>query len=283
MSRDRQVIHSVRNRGVRSRSALTGRRIRAIVLFAAAAILAPNSANAQINPAGAKINFREPIRAYQDVAARNRVFHVESQLMAEAPAIASRALERLHANIDLVLAMYPEHSRPNLSGVRFFLLYGPLARGGGRDNGLEYFRPQQTKHVDHLDLRWDNSIVVYCAENYLTISDLWAAKSVTHEFAHAYHLQQWPEEQPAILDAYNAAMERGLYRQVRNDTGEVLPEAYATVNQLEYFAELSCMYFVGCNYQPSNRRELMLYDATGYAMIETMWKVRRQLPPKSRR
>jgi hypothetical protein len=42
-----------------------------------------------------------------------------------------------------------------------------------------------------------------------------------------------------------------------------LPEAYATVNQLEYFAELSSMYFVGCNYQPSNRRELMLYDPTG--------------------
>lgn len=41
---------------------------------------------------------------------------------------------------------------------------------------------------------------------------------------------------------------------------------------LEYFAELSCMYFVGCNYQPFNRKQLKDYDPVGYAMIQQMWK-----------
>ena len=30
-------------------------------------------------------------------------------------------------------------------------------------------------------------------------------------------------------------------------------KAYAATNHLEYFAELSCMYFVGCNYEPFDR------------------------------
>ena len=47
---------------------------------------------------------------------------------------------------------------------------------------------------------------------------------------------------------------------------------YALTNQLEFFAELSCMYFIKCNYEPSDRRQLKAYDPVGYAMIRKMWK-----------
>ena len=54
----------------------------------------------------------------------------------------------------------------------------------------------------------------------------------------------------------------------------VMMTAYATVNQLEYFAEVSAMYFVGGNYFPYDRDGLRVYDPKGVAMVELLWKVR---------
>ena len=68
-------------------------------------------------------------------------------------------------------------------------------------------------------------------------------------------------------------MKRRLYHQVKDVDGKTLDAAYATTNQLEYFAELTCMYFTGCNYKPFNRSELKQYDPPGYAMVERFWRV----------
>ena len=125
-----------------------------------------------------------------------------------------------------------------------------------------------------LDPHWKDVIVIYCAQNYLDISDLWALKALFHEFAHAYQLQQWPEKQPDIMKAWEHARKQHLYQNVLDrETRKTLPSAYALTNQLEFFAELSCMYFVKCNYEPANREQLKEYDSVGYAMIRKMWKV----------
>jgi dipeptidyl-peptidase-4 len=118
-------------------------------------------------------------------------------------------------------------------------------------------------------------VVIYSAANYARISDFWALKVLVHEFAHAQQLEHWPENQPDIVQAFEHAAVQGLYKGVKDDKGKVLDKAYAAVNQLEYFAELSCMYFVGCNYQPFDRKELEKYDPDGYAMVETMWGVKK--------
>ncbi len=116
-------------------------------------------------------------------------------------------------------------------------------------------------------------IVVFNADNYLKLNDLWALKAVLHEMAHAYQLEQWPEKEPAILSAWENAMQDKLYHNVKDDKGRVLKAAYATRNQLEYFAELSCTFFARCNYHPFDRAELNSYDATGYEMIRRQWKI----------
>ena len=46
---------------------------------------------------------------------------------------------------------------------------------------------------------------------------------------------------------------------------------YAAQNHLEYFAELTAMYFVGANYFPRDRAGLKAYDPAGYALVETLW------------
>ena len=233
--------------------------------------LAPYVAAQRQNTDNELVNFRDPPRVYEEVKLGQRSIHLERQLIADAPAIGQQAALRLNANIDQALRLLPREARPKLEKLPWYLLYGPTAANGGRDNGLAYFQRDAPEHHALLDEKWGSTIVVYCAPNYRQLSDFWALKSVLHELAHAYQLEQWPEKQPEILEAWQAAMDQGLHHGVQNDKGELLDKSYAATNQLEYFAELSCMYFIGCNYRPSNRHELNVYDPGGFTMIERMW------------
>jgi hypothetical protein len=226
-------------------------------------------------PAQKKIDYSKPAREYKTVHLDKWTVMVEKQLLSEAPDIARQAQLRLKLNLAKMLALLPAPSRARLMKLPIYLLYGPKAKGGGRDNGGEYFQKEAPKHNKNLDPRWHSCVVIYCAENYAKISDLWALKVLVHEFAHAYQLEQWPENQPDILRAWDNAMKNNLYRNVTNREGKSIPKAYALVNQLEYFAELSCMYFFQCDYQPFDRKELKSYDPQGYAMIREMWKAKK--------
>ena len=106
---------------------------------------------------------------------------------------------------------------------------------------------------------------------------------LAHEFAHAYQLEQWPENEPTIFDTWEHAMQLKLYRNVKDENGEVLEQGYAAVNQLEYFAELSMVYFVGGYYTPFHRDELKSYDVQGYEMIQKMWGAAGDRRPPARK
>jgi hypothetical protein len=229
------------------------------------------------------VNFREPARTYQTVQLGQWTVMVEQQLQADEPDLAKRALARLESKLGVMLAALPTSARPRLEKLPIFLMYGPKATGGGKDNGAEYFQRNAPEHHKLLDPRWKSCVVIYCAKNYVQQSELWSVKLLVHEFAHAHHMEQWPEKQPDILQAWNHAVECGLYRQEKDEKGKIFNPGYATTNQLEYFAELSCMYFVGCNYPPVNREELKAYDPVGYNMVEKMWGVREAAPPADAR
>jgi hypothetical protein len=92
--------------------------------------------------------------------------------------------------------------------------------------------------------------------------------------AHAWHLVNRKPKDPAILGPWEAAVARGLYRNVQDYKGRSIASAYAAQNQLEYFAELSATYFVGINYTPFDRKGLKAYDPTGYEMVEALWGLR---------
>lgn len=226
-------------------------------------------------PAQKQVDYSKPAREYKTIHLDKWTLMVEKQLLADAPDLARQAQLRLKLMLGKMLALLPAPSRARLVKLPIYLMYGPKAKGGGRDNGGEYFQKDAPKHNKNLDPRWRSCVVIYCAENYVKLSDLWALKVFVHEFAHAYHLEQWPEDQPDILRAWDNAMKSGLYRNVADDEGKTIAKAYASVNQLEYFAELSCMYFFKCNYQPFNRKELKAYDPRGYAMIREMWRVKK--------
>lgn len=224
------------------------------------------------------VNFREPERVYQTVKRGKWTIEVEKQLIDEAPAIATKAIRRLEEKLDECYRLLPKPAQPVLKELKLFVMYGPKARGGGYDNGLEYFANNAPKFREHLDERWSRCIVVHCAENYTEISNLWALKSLIHEFGHAHHKENWPEDQPEIMAAWKNAVEKGLHLNVKDEKGKTIPKAYALTNQLEYFAELTAMYFAKCNYAPIDRAALKKYDPVGYAMIQKMWGLSKDDP-----
>lgn len=206
-------------------------------------------------------------------------FEVEKQLLAEAPVVATNAVKRLQENLDRAFQVLPEPAHPVLLELKWFVLYGPKSRGGGYDNGLEYCAKNAPKFRANLDERWSRCIVVYCAENYTRISSVWALKSVLHELGHAHHKENWAENQEDIKAAWQNAVDKNLYRQVKDDNGQVIREAYALANPMEYFAELTAIYFARCNYAPFNRDDLKTYDPAGHAMIQKMWGLSKDDPP----
>jgi hypothetical protein len=102
-----------------------------------------------------------------------------------------------------------------------------------------------------------------------TIDQPWM---VFHELAHAYHDRFLDRgfATPAIVAAYQKAMDAGLYAKVMFWDGRER-DGYARTNPMEYFAELSEAYF-GCNDMfPFVRGELRQYDRQGFEAIEVAW------------
>lgn len=96
---------------------------------------------------------------------------------------------------------------------------------------------------------------------------------VLHELAHAYHDSVIGKDFRPIIDAYNHAVNAGLYREVPKNNGKKSKDAYALKNKSEYFAELSEAYFGENDFYPFNRKQLKEYDIQGYIAIEKAWKI----------
>ena len=95
---------------------------------------------------------------------------------------------------------------------------------------------------------------------------------ILHELAHAYHDQFMADgyQNKPILAAYNHAMAKGLYDKVKDYRGNTV-KAYATTNQMEYFAEATEAYFYRNDFYPFLNAELKEHDPVGYALMVEVW------------
>jgi hypothetical protein len=220
--------------------------------------------------AGAAVDYRSPPRDYVQTSLDDRPVWVERELHEKDPALEKAALARLAENLRNILKVLPAPAADQLKRLPFFLMYGPQATGGGKNNGAAYHRRSAPDRSPRLDPRWRDCIVVYSARNYLQQNDVWAAKLLAHELAHAWHLTRYPERQPDLMSAYRGAMAKGLYDEVAFGDGRK-HKGYAATNHVEYFAELSAIYFVGGNYYPFDRARLKDFDPDGYDVVEKLW------------
>jgi Anthrax toxin lethal factor, N- and C-terminal domain len=84
---------------------------------------------------------------------------------------------------------------------------------------------------------------------------------ILHEIAHAVHDQLLSMENIAVKSAYKQAMERKLLE----------PNTYASTNEAEFFAEMTCAYFDQLYYYPRTKADLKKHDAVTFKLMESTW------------
>lgn len=217
-----------------------------------------------------KIDFRVPARAYFEENGKWKIYTEES-LKDGNKALYASSLAKLKEVLNHTFSVMPANARSELSNLKVFLLWGQASPHGGRKSGMSYIRKGEPANYKHLDKRWEHALIVYSAENLMYLDELWTRKAIFHELAHAWHIVNWPEKHPPIFEAWKNAQTNNKFLNVKDIKGKTIRSAYARSNQLEYFAELSAMYFVGGNYFPFDKRGLKQYDPVGYGMVERLW------------
>ena len=93
---------------------------------------------------------------------------------------------------------------------------------------------------------------------------------ILHELAHAYHDQVLGFDEPRIQEAYDKAMEAGIYDRVLLYNGRKVRH-YAATDHKEYFAEGTEAYFYRNDFYPFVRAELKEHDPVLHDLLEDIW------------
>jgi hypothetical protein len=221
-------------------------------------------------PEKEKVNFRYPTRSYHLVAAPFTIY-VEQPLFEHDKALTQASVDKLQAALNEIFLRLPPSSHEKLKPLKFFVMWGDKSPQGGEKSGMRYVGVNSANRYSLYDTQWKNAIIIYSAENLLYLTDLWTKKALTHELAHAWHLLNRRSDDADIMNSWMNSRSASLYLSVVDLKGKTLAPAYASTNQLEYFAELSAMYFVGGNYFPFDSKGLEQYDPKGFSMIEEVW------------
>ncbi|MFT3883250.1 MAG: hypothetical protein QM703_26805 [Gemmatales bacterium] len=91
-------------------------------------------------PLQQSVNYADPPREYETTHAGKWLVQVEKQLAVDAPHLSAKVLNRLEKKLGEALKVLPVSSQARLKKLDIYVMYGPKAKGGGRDNGLEYFQ-----------------------------------------------------------------------------------------------------------------------------------------------
>lgn len=216
-----------------------------------------------------KVDYCTPRRAYYKTGEQWTIY-LEKALVDTDKAYADKALNKLEQNLNEIIAKLPPKAARQLKKLDIYLMKGE--KSGVGEGGMSYIRPGEPSNYHYLDPRWQHAIVVYSAKTLMYLDEMWTKKSLMHELAHAWHISNWPQRYPPIYNAFLNAKRKGLYRNIEDYKGRKIETAYALKNQMEYFADVSAMYFVGGNYFPYNAKKLSQYDPDAYEIVELLWK-----------
>lgn len=247
-------------------------RILIVVVIAVIAFAAWNKKR-PADPAVAGISAPQPLKTYAltevDAEYAEAVLHgwrvlVSKQLLAQDGALALQVLNLLDGQLDVIQSKVPARAVQALQAAPIWLeLQTPGLRGA------QYHWSADWLSSNGYDPRKGRAVEIASARDYLEWSQI-QPSIILHELAHAYHDRVLGKDHPELIAAFNAAVNRGLYESVASAQG-LVGRAYALNNYLEFFAELTEAYFVRNDFFPFTREELRQYDATGYAMIESVW------------
>lgn len=187
---------------------------------------------------------------------------VEKKLHDSAPKTLALAATKLSNTLTKACKIFTKTICSQFNQVKYFIFTGNESRTGGRHGGQWYF-PKGNGTSE----KFDHSIVIRSAYDYLRYSDDAALMTAIHELSHAYYYLHYQRLYKSNMNAYQNALKKKLYTNVKNKQGRNTEKAYALTNEREYFAELAKIYWLHNYYFPFSREELRAYDPEGYLMI----------------
>lgn len=206
-------------------------------------------------------------RSYSPVTGYSIRIMAEDALIEEAPDVLKKASKKLDRTMLEAARQFPSHVRNEFAGITYYLFTGHESTIGGRRGGQWYFRKGNS-----VSQRFDDSIVVRSASDYLEKPHGSAVATGVHELSHAYyhyHRRMFARKTKA---AYQNALRAGLYRNIKTTTGYPIAKAYALTNEREYFAELSKTYLYKSSTFPFTRQDLEQYDPLGYQLMSEIYR-----------
>ena len=185
------------------------------------------------------------------------------------PEVYEKAMKQLSVQLYNITRLVPE---PALGKIRRIPIW------------VELFERHHPCMVYHPDAAWlikngMNPDKARCVElanarNFITwtLDQPWM---VLHELSHGYHDQFLENgfENVEVRAAYKHAMDEKLYDAVLR-RGFKVEKAYATTNQMEYFAELTEAFFGTNDFFPFVNVELRKHDPQGYDMERRAWGIK---------
>ncbi|MEZ6067665.1 MAG: metallopeptidase [Planctomycetaceae bacterium] len=193
--------------------------------------------------------------------------HVDGSLLeGEHAEMGAEALKMLAGHLQRIRILIPSSALEKLQRMEIW-----IERNHPQLHAMQY-HPSERWLVDHgHDHRLAKKVHITQAKQLLSRDQLLKHPAVIlHELAHAYHDQVLGFEEPRIIAAYEAAKERGAYKEVLLYTGRKV-EHYALTNHKEYFAEGTEAYFYRNDFYPFVRAELAEYDTTLHDLLGEVW------------
>jgi hypothetical protein len=206
----------------------------------------------------------EPTSRYEVREVEQFTVYVNRRLLGEKRTLGAETLKLLRAKLHEINRAVPEAALAELHKVRIWVEVEDKRHPGGcyhpsrkwlLENG---FNPEKARSVE-----------IGNAANFLSWS-LHQPSMVLHELAHAYHHRVLGHDNEDIKQAYQHAVESGLYESVLRYDGE-MARAYALNNDQEYFAELTEAFFGTNDFYPFVRAEIQQCDPLMYETLRKLW------------
>jgi len=198
---------------------------------------------------------------------------VNKKFQPAAPDVYEKAMKQLSVQLYNITRLVPE---PALGKLRQIPIWVELFE---KHHPCMAYHPDAGWLVEHgMNPEKARCVEMANARNFITwtIEQPWM---VLHELSHGYHdrFLQDGYENAEVRAAYKHAMDEKLYEAVLR-RGDKLERAYATTNQMEYFAELTEAFFGTNDFYPFVNVELRKHDLQGYEMEKRAWGIKGDFP-----
>ncbi len=202
-------------------------------------------------------------KKYTSLPGFNLSLFVEKALLDDNPELTQKAAQKLANSLKKAKSFYPSFITAQFSDINYFIFRGENSSSGGRKGGQWYFR-----RGNRISKRFDHSIVIRSAQDYVNRKETLSVATAIHELAHAYYYLHRKQLLQPTRNAYHNALTQKLYQNVKTPKGNNIKKAYAMTNEREYFAEMAVLYFYTKYHQPFNKKGLKSYDPTGYQLMQ---------------